>query len=117
MPHKDDERLRRLARKLNVDPDTVEQNQPTEAEVAAVRAERVPVPAWLRNRIMARFVRDAHHYFFNVEFSPRPGAVFRVRDEMRRRFIECLQAGSGKSPLIVVSHSMGTILAYDCLKH
>src|SRR5262249_48373235 len=44
MPHKDDERLRRLARKLNVDPDTVEQNQPTEAEVAAVRAERVPVP-------------------------------------------------------------------------
>ncbi|PWT82372.1 MAG: hypothetical protein C5B57_08780 [Blastocatellia bacterium] len=117
MPHKDDERLRRLARTLDVDPDTVEENQPTPAELAAVRAERVPVPAWLRKRIMARFVRDAHHYFFNVEFSPRPGATFRVRDELRRRFMKCLQDGSGSRPLVVVSHSMGTIIAYDCLRN
>jgi hypothetical protein len=93
MPHKNDERLRRLARKLDVDPDTVETNQPTEGELAAVRAERVPVPPWLRKRIMARFVRDAHHYFFNVDFSPRPGATFRVRDELRRRFVRCLEGG------------------------
>ena len=117
MVHKDDERLRRLAVKLDVDPDTVEENQPTELELAAVRAERVPVPAWLRKRIMARFVRDAHHYFFNIEFSPRPGATFRVRDELRRRFIDCLEAGAAHRPLTVVSHSMGTIIAYDCLKH
>src|SRR5688572_1194419 len=117
MPHKNDERLRRLAERLDVDPDRVEENQPTEAELAAVRAERVPVPAWLRTRIMARFVRDAHHYFFNVEFSPRPGATFRVRDELRRRFIDSLEAGAAERPLIVVSHSMGTIIAYDCLKH
>jgi hypothetical protein len=61
MPYKDDERLRRLARSLDVDPDTVVENQPTEAEVAAVRSERVPVPPWLRKRIMARSIRDAHH--------------------------------------------------------
>src|SRR5262245_44025906 len=61
MPHKDDVRIRRLALKLDVDPDSIEENQPTEAEVAAVQMERVPVPAWLRKRIMARFVRDAHH--------------------------------------------------------
>ena len=117
MPHKDDERLRRLARTLDVDPDAVEESQPTEAEVQAVREERVPVPPWLRKRIMARFVRDAHHYFFNMEFSCRPGQTFRVRDELRRRFIACLEEGAADRPLVVVSHSMGTIIAYDCLMH
>ena len=92
-----------------------------EAEVAdsrttdTARAERVPVPPWLRKRIMARLVRDAHHYFFNLEFSPRPGTTYRVRDELRRRFISCLESGANNRPLVVVSHSMGTIIAYDCL--
>src|SRR5581483_9631034 len=71
----------------------------------------------LRYRIMARFVRDAHHYFFNVDFAPRPGASFRVRDELRRRFMECLRSRQGDGPLVVVSHSMGTVIAYDCLMH
>jgi len=115
LDHKDDERIRGLARKLDVDPDVVEEIQPTEAEVMAVQLERVPVPAWLRKRIMARFVRDAHHYFFNIEFNPRPGASFRVRDELRKRFIQCLGAGDG--PRVIVSHSMGTVIAYDCLMH
>jgi hypothetical protein len=48
LDHKDDERIRGLARKLDVDPDAVEETQPTEAEVVAVQLERVPVPAWLR---------------------------------------------------------------------
>ena len=117
MPHKDDPRIRRLELTLGVDPETVEEDQPTEAEVAAVQMERVPVPAWLRKRIMARFVRDAHHYFFNQEFSPRPNENFRVRDELRARFVKCVKAGENKGPLVVVCHSMGTIIAYDCLKH
>jgi hypothetical protein len=117
MPHKDDERIRQLALKLDVNPDTVEEDQPTEAEVAAVRMELVPVPAWLRKRIMARFVRDAHHYFFNQEFSPRPNERFFVRDELRARFTKCVRAGAEKGPVVVVAHSMGTIIAYDCLKH
>ena len=31
----------------------------------ALRYERIPLPAWLRNRLMAKLVRDAHLYFFN----------------------------------------------------
>ena len=80
-----------------------------------MRAERVPVPPWLRKRIMVGLVRDAHHYFFNLEFSPRPGTTYRVRDELRRRFISCLESGANNRPLVVVSHSMGTIIAHDCL--
>src|SRR3954453_5721099 len=96
LEHKDDERIRRLARTLDVNPDAVEEMQPTAGEVLAVQQERVPVPAWLRTRIMARFVRDAHHYFFNVEFTPRPGASFRVRDELRNRFMERLRSRTGQ---------------------
>ena len=75
------------------------------------------MPAWLRNRVMARLVRDAHHYFFNLESAPRAEARYRARDEIRRRFVEALRAGDGKRPLIAVTHSMGTMIAYDCLKH
>src|SRR5262249_50735700 len=117
LPHKDDERLRRLARTLDVDLDTVEEFQPTQAEISAVREERVPVPGWVRKQIMARFVRDAHHYFFNIEYSPRPGVTYHVRDELRRRFMDCLRDEADQHPSVVVSHSMGTIIAYDCLVH
>ncbi len=80
--------------------------------------ERIPLPAWLRNRLMAKLVRDAHLYFFNKEFAPRSNASFRVRDELRKRFVGALKAvKSGDHPMIVVSHSMGTIIAYDCLMH
>ena len=54
--------------------------------------ERIPLPAWLRNRLMAKLVRDAHLYFFNKEFSPRSDANFRVRDELRKRFVDALKA-------------------------
>ena len=110
-------RIRRLAERCGVDllaPDTA---CPTTEELAAVQQERVPVPAWLRNRVMARLVRDAHHYFFNLETTPRAGARYKARDEIRRRFVEALHEGAGKRPLIAVTHSMGTMIAYDCLKH
>ena len=66
---------------------------------------------------MERFVRDAYLYFNNEQFSPRPGTTFRVRDELRKRFVDKLGAASGNGPLVVLSHSMGTIIAYDCLMH
>jgi len=80
--------------------------------------ERIPLPAWLRNRLMAKLVRDAHLYFFNKEFSPRSNVTFRVRDELRKRFLDAVKAvKDGDRPVVVVSHSMGTIIAYDCLMH
>ena len=43
--------------------------------------------------------------------------VFKVQDEIRQRTIAILQEGAAKKgPHVVVSHSMGTVIAYDCLK-
>ena len=117
LPAEDAARIRRLAARFDVDPDNLIEEPIPPEELLAVRQERIPVPAWLRKRIMARFVKDAHHYFFNLEFRPRQDAAFHVRDELRRRFVEKLTAAADDPPVVVVSHSMGTIIAYDCLMH
>lgn len=79
--------------------------------------ERILLPWFVKERLMETLLRDVHHYLFNVQHSPRPGASFRVQDEIRRRFLAAMVEGSKQSgPHIVVSHSMGTVIAYDCLK-
>ena len=109
--------IRRLAARLGVDPGVADDTLPPPEELTLVRLERLPVPDWLRRRIMGRFVRDAHHYFYNESFSPRLNETYRVRDVLRSRFIDGLRAAASQGPVVVVSHSMGTVIAYDCLMH
>lgn len=79
--------------------------------------ERIPLPWPLKERLMKRLLRDVHHYLFNVRHSPRAGYSYQVQDEIRNRTIKALQEGAARpGPHIVVSHSMGTVIAYDCLK-
>ncbi len=83
----------------------------------ATPLERVPLPWWIKKRIMEAKIRDAYLYLFDKEFSPRPGVTYRVREEIRSRFMAALKVGAAKTgPHVVVSHSMGTMVAYDCLK-
>ena len=83
----------------------------------ASNLERIPVPWPLKKRFLKSYLRDVHHYLFNETHSPRPGDTYKVQDEIRRRFVEAIQRGSEKpGPHVVVSHSMGTVVAYDCLK-
>lgn len=90
---------------------------PTEA-AAAVVLERVPLPWVIKRPLMKLLLRDVHHYLFNESHAPRPGSpAFAVQDEIRSRFLRAVQEGSRMpGPHIVVSHSMGTVVAYDCLK-
>lgn len=79
--------------------------------------ERIPLPWFVKGRLMDILLRDVHHYLFDVEFSPRPGPGTRIQEEIRRRFLIRLREGAEKpGPHVVVSHSMGTVIAYDCLK-
>ena len=71
---------------------------------------------WPTQRLMELFLRDVHHYLFDVEFSPRPDETYRIRQEVRKRTIEALTRGSEKSgPHVLVGHSLGTVIGYDCL--
>lgn len=81
--------------------------------------EAIPLPWGLKKRIMKRLLKDVHHYLFNAAFSPRPGETYQIQTDIRKRFINQLKqdANGSNGPHVVVSHSMGTVISYDCLKN
>ena len=92
---------------------------PGPAMVARAREgtlERVPLPWFLKQRVMNAFLRDVHHYLFDVESGPPGRPAVHIQQIIRQRFVEALCAPAITPPHIVVSHSMGTVIAYDCLK-
>lgn len=96
-------------------PETGEEGAPatrTEGEF-----ERVPLPGPLKRRLMKAFLRDVHHYLFNATFSPRPGERYAIQDAIRAEVLSVLAEGAARpGPHMLVTHSMGTVIAYDCLK-
>jgi hypothetical protein len=87
-----------------------------EAKIAAASGlEAVPLPWFVKKPLMRVLLRDVHHYLFNTSHSPRAGSTFKVRDEVRKRFVDDVGAVDG-GPHVVVAHSLGSVIAYDCLK-
>jgi predicted alpha/beta hydrolase family esterase len=78
---------------------------------ADAQIERIPLPWFLKELFMKRFLRDVHHYLFNAQHSG-----YRVQDEIRRRFVEAVTNAPAVDHHIVVGHSLGSVIAYDCLK-
>ncbi len=100
-------------------PDTIgaySDRMPLPADLAAPQLERVPLPWFIKVKIMKAYLRDAYLYLFDKPFSPRPGTTYAVRSVIRERVIAQLSAPAISHPHVVVSHSMGTLIAYDCLK-
>ncbi len=123
LDHVSDDWIERLSQNLDINSNDlrsssmVEENGGDSETMAAAAAEAIPLPWFLKRPLMKAFVRDAHHYLFNITHSPREGFEYRVRDEIRKRFIETLKAAREGGPIIVVAHSLGTVIAYDCLKN
>jgi predicted alpha/beta hydrolase family esterase len=109
-------RIDTLAATLRLDAPGDDNFEPPESDIG-VEFERIPLPWWLKRQLMEIFLRDVHHYLFNAAHNPRPGVHYQVQDEIRHRLIAALKGDAQKpGPHIVVSHSMGTVIAYDCLK-
>jgi predicted alpha/beta hydrolase family esterase len=88
-----------------------------ESPAAEPGLERVVLPDLLLRPLMRTLLRDVHHYLFNARHVPRPDDEYEVQEEIRRRTVEALEEGASEpGPHIVISHSMGTVIAYDCLK-
>ena len=102
-----------LAEKLGVASDEAEPLTATPAEEAL---ERIPLPWFIKRRVMRAFIRDAHHYLFDAEFEPRPGDSYRVQTEIRRRMLDALAAAPEGERHVVVGHSLGSVIAYDVLQ-
>ena len=103
-----------LAAKLSFDLLVNDDYRPDEKDVAKT-LERIPLPWFIKRRIMKWLLKDVHHYLFNQEFSPASGITYKVQEEIRSRVLKKLNEVQTDRH-IVVSHSMGTIIMYDCLK-
>lgn len=78
--------------------------------------ERIPLPWSIKKRFLDTYLRDVHHYLFDVEFGPPGKPAVHIQQTIRRRFLDKLGSFSVSRPHVVVSHSLGTVIAYDCLK-
>jgi hypothetical protein len=93
----------------------------TSSEVADVidpdsPLETIPLPEFVKARLMRVFLRDVHHYLYDTEFSPRDGESYRIRRTIRQRTADALIEGARQpGPHVLVTHSMGTVIAYDVL--
>jgi hypothetical protein len=93
-----------------------------DATVAEVRdapggsLERVPLPWFVKKAFLNAYLRDVHHYIFDVTFAPPGRRPVPIQTTIRRRVVDALRAPGASRPHVVVSHSLGTVVAYDCLK-
>lgn len=78
--------------------------------------ERIPLPWFIKKAFLDTYLRDVHHYLFNTRFAPAGREPVAIQDTIRARVVEALQAVGDDPPHIVVSHSLGTVIAYDCLQ-
>lgn len=91
----------------------------SEAAEEALQFEAIPLPWFIKRRVMKTLLKDVHHYLFNTKFSPRPGEEYQVQDHLRQLFVSQLEQDAKEvdGAHVVVSHSMGTVISYDCLKN
>lgn len=98
------------------DEKTVGAADPDAGLAAAGVLERVPLPWCLKKPLMSVLLRDVHHYLFDKTFAPRGKSPVRIRQTIRQRVIDALNQPGITPPHVVVAHSLGSVIAYDCLK-
>lgn len=84
-------------------PDEFEDAPFTEADSGY---ERVPLPRFIKKRIMRHFVREAHDYLWNVDG---------IQDKIRERVMDDFAKVPQGTDHVLFGHSQGTFIAYDVL--
>jgi len=80
--------------------------------------ERFPLPLGMKKGIIRRFANEAYYYLFEEPFTTPASASVNVRTVLRDRLIAQVKAlRSDHERVVIAAHSMGTIIAYDCLRN
>ncbi|WP_020183302.1 hypothetical protein [Methylotenera sp. 1P/1] len=85
--------------------------------------ERYEIASWLpepiKQNIIKKATMEAYYFLFDKPYTvPNSKKTYQVRSELRDRLIKDLQKASNNGgKVIIVSHSMGTMLAYDVLRN
>lgn len=89
---------------------------------AATAPGQFEIASWLPGPVKKAIIRkaamEAYYYLFDKEYQRADGARYQVRRELRDRLVKDLRAAREVADkVIIVSHSMGTMIAYDVLRN
>jgi hypothetical protein len=93
-----------------------------DAPQAAVPSAEYEIASWLpgpvKQAIIKKAAMEAYYFLFDKEYARADGVKFPVRRELRQRLLNDLTEAAGTAEkTIIVSHSMGTMVAYDVLRN
>ncbi|HUE10004.1 MAG TPA: hypothetical protein VMQ54_03650 [Steroidobacteraceae bacterium] len=88
----------------------------------ALAPGQLEIASWLpgpvKEAMIKRAAMEAYYFLFDKEYLRADGKRFQVRAELRRRLLEALHAMSDQAEkTVLVTHSMGTMVAYDVLRN
>ena len=113
--------LAEFERKMNEQP-----TPPTPPSVlaapAVANAAQFEIASWLpgpvKQAIIKKAAMEAYYFLFDKDYQRQDGQRFRVRQELRQRLLDALREAARKAEKVVlVTHSMGTMVAYDVLRN
>lgn len=92
------------------------------AAPAATQAAQFEIASWLpgpvKEFIIKKAAMEAYYFLFDKEYRRKDGQSFKVRSELRNRLLDQLRKAKQQSEkVILVTHSMGTMVAYDVLRN
>ena len=85
--------------------------------------ESYEIASWLpepiKQNIIKKAAMEAYYFLFDKPYTPpNSNKTYQVRSELRERLTKDLKDASvGGGKVIIVSHSMGTMIAYDVLRN
>lgn len=94
---------------------------PSVPEKVNIGGQDLEIAAWLPDSVKGVIIKkaamEAYYYLFNQTFTRADGQAFQVRQELRDRLVrQLLDLQSQADRLVIIAHSMGTMIAYDVLR-
>lgn len=115
--------LENLEAKMRASPGMLIPTEPPVPVVVETGAGEREIASWLpgfvKEAVIKKAAMEAYYFLFDKEYvRPGDGKRFKVRGELRSRLIAELNAAAAQAEkTVVVSHSMGTMVAYDVLRN
>lgn len=76
------------------------------------------LPDAVKQAVIKKAAMEAYYFLFNKEYVRPDNVKFMVRQELRSRLLkELAKAHDVAEKVVIVSHSMGTMVAYDVLRN
>jgi hypothetical protein len=109
--------------KMRASPGMLPPAAPAAPVVVTADGKNFEIASWLPDKykqaIIKKAAMEAYYFLFDKEYErPVDGKRFMVRQELRKRLLRELSGAAAQGEkLVVVSHSMGTMVAYDVLRN